>query len=263
MTNAAFSEGPGTAERPVHAWPKACWLHRNRAHRDWLQGSEACARGSRSRAWLEQTQSHYFQKSKKTYTRLLEGIAHHNLHDVVENVVLETDEWKEVLALLFTHGDKTNKTGRRRSVAVDNQESLKRLIGMLGDRLSGGKNGKFLTKEMIENRTFAAVLCYLSSGDLKKVMSIWSKSPILSTPATKTKKCTGQEYLNRMLALQSLVEKVSLFRKVLKYDDTDLDLSMQEIKDGDEVPEFALAGLYDRYVEVKKHLIIFYLYFFI
>jgi protein transport protein SEC31 len=88
----------------------------------------------------------------------------------------------------------------------------------LGDRLE-----RFSAKTNDEKSKFSAILCYLAAGDLVKVATMWTSKSHVSTAS-----------------LQSLMEKISVFRKAIGYADPELYA---------EVSEYRLKALYDSYLE--------------
>lgn len=190
-------------------------------------------------ALLARTQKAYFEKmaEKKSYARLLQGVCSQNMRDIVENVVLDVqgDNWKDVMAYLFTHGI--------------NDPDFKFLLSTLGSRLEHGilipgqkpSKAADALRDAREKRSLAAVLCYITAGDLEKVVGIWSGKLAEEEKLIKTK--TGiSSHSAHILALQSLIEKVTISRKAMNFED----LALQ---DPSNTTDFTLSALYDLYTE--------------
>lgn len=196
---------------------------------------------------LLRTQQEYFkrQAKKKSYVRVLQSVVNGDLGDVVESADLESKGeggWKDVLALVCTYGK---------------AEDSSSLFSVLGRRLEGasssgdGKAQKAdITKGGVkENKKFAAVLCYLAAGDLPKVVSIWSRregeeeQALLSGAAGEKKSVTA--YASHVVALQSLIEKVVVFRKAIGFVD-------ENLGGGGGQQGWELEGLYERYVDYAE-----------
>ncbi|KAI8326303.1 WD40 repeat-like protein [Martensiomyces pterosporus] len=154
----------------------------------------------------ERAQKAYFAKraQQASYVRLLHSIVTGNLTDVVKNA--DISEWDEILALLCTYAQ---------------GDQFSNLCETLGRRLEAAQ------------QLSDAVLCYLASGNLDKVASIW---------ISREQNAVG---LARIQSLHSLVEKVSVFRNAVQFIDPAL---------SDEQPTFPLAPLYDSYVEYAQFL---------
>ncbi|KAJ3137537.1 protein transport protein S31 [Geranomyces variabilis] len=185
---------------------------------------------------LLRTQQEYFrrQKKEKTYIRVLQSVVGGDLTDVVENGQLEGREggWKDILALICTYGR-----------AEDSSD----LFISLGKRLeeASAKAEPPKTGAPRENKKFAAVLCYLAAGDLKKVVDIWGKKEVeeeqkLLQGAGAPNKGSVTAHASHMVALQSLIEKVTVFRKAIGFADPELSSPSGF---------FQLESLYDHYAE--------------
>ncbi|KAI9366105.1 hypothetical protein DFJ73DRAFT_772213 [Zopfochytrium polystomum] len=182
---------------------------------------------------LSATQKEYFRRTrdKKSYARVLESVINGDLHDVVENAQIDgPDGWKDILAMVCTYSK---------------NEDMNELLGILGRRLealavpASGKPADFKTQE---ERKFAAVLCYLGAGDLSKVLDIWVVKEAEEERRLKTSKIGpgATRQTARLLALQSMIEKVQLFRQAIAF--TDEDLNSQESHSS-----FKLEALYEHY----------------
>ncbi|TPX63442.1 hypothetical protein SpCBS45565_g06633 [Spizellomyces sp. 'palustris'] len=187
---------------------------------------------------LLRTQQEYFkrQAKEKSYVRVLKSVVTGDLEDIVENGNLDGAEggWKDILALICTYGK-----------AEDSSD----LFSALGRRLEAtsptGADGAEYRGATRDNKKFAAVLCYLAAGDLKKVVNIWSRREIeeehkLLEGAGSQNKKQVTAYASHIVALQSLIEKVTVFRKAIGFVDPEL---------SNPSGFFQLENLYDHYAE--------------
>ncbi|OGM41432.1 protein transport protein sec31 [Aspergillus bombycis] len=168
---------------------------------------------------IAKAQEHYFSKQTESpnYVRLLASIVGKNLWDVVYNADLSN--WKEVMAALCTFAD---------------EKEFADLCDALGDRLEEqirASDDKSLRKD--------ASFCFLAGSKLEKVVAIWieelreSEQKALETAANDT------SFSIHVRALQGLIEKVTIFRQVTKFQDT------ERTKESD----WKLSNLYDKYIE--------------
>lgn len=176
---------------------------------------------------LARAQSVFFQRNikEKSYCRILKSIVSHDLTDVVENCIIDSKVgWKELLALICTYAD---------------QEQLSPLFATLGSRLEGRfGSGPPSILDNKETRAHAASLCYIGSGDLARVVAIWSSQiPRIKMLLEKSK---GKEMAG-IFALHSFIEKISLLRSSISFIDQDLTYILQEGE------TFALTTLYEVY----------------
>ncbi|XP_019411587.1 PREDICTED: protein transport protein Sec31B [Crocodylus porosus] len=123
---------------------------------------------------LRETQKRYFAKRKSKVSLLLASIVQQNWHDVVCTCDLQS--WKEALAILLTYSK---------------CEDYAQLCDMLGARLESEGNGA-LSNE--------ACLCYISSGNVERLVDCWVKYHETSSP----------------LGLQDLVEKVMVLSRSIE-----------------------------------------------
>ncbi|KAI8811836.1 hypothetical protein BJ742DRAFT_795709 [Cladochytrium replicatum] len=173
---------------------------------------------------LASTQAAYFKKmnEKKSYLRVLQNILKGDLLDVVQKAEVDGIEaeggWKDVLALICTYGK---------------AEDFSALTKALGQRLDRGK----IAGGPLE-RAFAAILCYLGAGDVEKVVDIWTRAEADEESRRKTK---ATAYAAHVHAVQSLIEKVTVFRKAISYVDPDLPAAAEN--------SYALKKLYEQYAD--------------
>ncbi|XP_064319745.1 protein transport protein Sec31B isoform X2 [Phalacrocorax carbo] len=123
---------------------------------------------------LKETQKHYFAKRKTKLSMLLSSIVQQNWQDIVCTCDLQS--WKEALAILLTYAK---------------HEDYTQLCDMLGARLESEGDASLSND---------ACLCYISSGNVERLVECWVKNHETSSP----------------LALQDLVEKVMVLSKSIE-----------------------------------------------
>lgn len=177
---------------------------------------------------LARTQQAYFKRQSKStsYLRLLESIIDEDLNSIVASVSLE--EWTSVIVVLCTFAK---------------AEDFRPLCEALGARLEEGWSSSNEPENAKEFRRHAT-LCYLAAGNLEKVSRIWiteQEEEVQQKDASDDVKATS---------LQHLIEKVTIFRKVISFEDPDL-FETSETKMSYEYP---LSPLYDKYCEYAELL---------
>ncbi|KAJ4356303.1 protein transport protein S31 [Didymosphaeria variabile] len=160
----------------------------------------------------------YFKKQidGPNYTRLLASIVGNNLWDVVYNADLK--DWKEVMVTLCTYADKNE---------------FPDLCEALGDRLEEAIAGE--TESYRKDASF----CYLAGAKLEKVVVNWAQE-LQENEAASVENSTGDNSFSiHAKSLQDFIEKVTVFRQVTKFQDTE-----QQKEEG-----WKLGPLYAKYVE--------------
>ncbi|GES57177.1 protein transport protein [Aspergillus terreus] len=168
---------------------------------------------------IEKAQEHYFSKQTDSpnYVRLLASIVGKNLWDVVHNADLSN--WKEVMAALCTFAE---------------EKEFADLCEALGDRLEEqvrSSDEKSARKD--------ASFCFLAGSKLEKVVAIWIEELAENEQKAIETGADDTTFSIHVHALQSLIEKVTIFRQVSKFQDT------EHMKDSD----WKLGMLYDKYIE--------------
>ncbi|KAM6105898.1 protein transport protein Sec31B [Pterocles gutturalis] len=120
---------------------------------------------------LKETQKRYFAKHKTKLSQLLSSIVQQKWQDIVCTCDLQS--WKEALAILLTYSK---------------HEDYTQLCDMLGARLES-EGDAALSND--------ACLCYISSGNVERLVECWVKNHETSSP----------------LALQDLIEKVMVLSR--------------------------------------------------
>ncbi|KAG2223326.1 hypothetical protein INT45_008983, partial [Circinella minor] len=186
---------------------------------------------------LARTQKAYFERqaSKTSYLRLVENIVNENLSAIVASTSL--DEWTSVVVILCTFA-RTEEFGP--------------LCESLGSRLEEAWFAAIKKNDVEKGQQFRrhATLCYLVAGNLEKVAGIW----IIEQEEEKQKeiKEDGGENSNTVggSSLQNLIEKVTVFRKAIDYEDETLaaDQNSSETQPG----VYPLGQLYNKYCEYAE-----------
>lgn len=168
---------------------------------------------------IEKAQAYYFSKKSggPNYVRLLASIAGKNLWDVVHNADLSN--WKEVMAALCTFAD---------------EKEFPDLCDALGDRLQEG----IQTSEDKSARKDAS-FCFLAGSKLEKVVAIWVDELRENEQKGIENMADTSSFSVHVRALQDLIEKVTIFRQVTKFQDN------ERTKDSN----WSLGVLYDKYIE--------------
>ncbi|NXX19758.1 SC31B protein, partial [Podargus strigoides] len=123
---------------------------------------------------LKETQKRYFAKRKTKLSLLLSSIVQQNWQDIVCTCDLQS--WKQALAILLTYSK---------------PEDYTQLCDMLGARLES-EGDAALSND--------ACLCYISSGNVERLVECWVKNHETSSP----------------LALQDLIEKVMVLSRSIE-----------------------------------------------
>jgi protein transport protein SEC31 len=196
---------------------------------------------------LAKTQKAYFERRTTSlpYLRLFQSIISDDLTDVVQNADL--GDWQEIFVVLCTFA----KT-----------EDYPTLVEQLGQRLEyqlsvARSAGSGSSEAALEQRR-SAVLCYLAAGKLEKVINIWieemreeEKAIEESLGGDGKALSSSARYTAHAQALQSFVEKVTVFISAVAYVDTEL---AQPASNEDGARTYKLAQLYDKYSEYAELL---------
>lgn len=168
---------------------------------------------------IEKAQEHYFSKQTDSpnYVRLLASVVGKNLWDVVYNA--ELSNWKEVMVALCTFAD---------------ENDFADLCDALGDRLDEQIRSTG-DKESRKDASF----CFLAGSKLEKVVSIWIDEQREGEQTAIETATDDSSFSIHVRALQSLIEKVTIFRQVTNFEDS------ERTKDSD----WKLGVLYDKYIE--------------
>ncbi|KAJ7836380.1 hypothetical protein B0H14DRAFT_3109889 [Mycena olivaceomarginata] len=183
-------------------------------------------------ALLRRTQDAYFASNLAQQGgsgRVLQAVVNADLGDVVRNA--DVKEWKEVFVVLCTFAGKE-------------KGEFEGLVEELGGRLES--QGRRVTEEdPAEAKVWRknATLAYLAAEKLERLVGIWSEE-LTEDEAKGLEIGTGSGasvYSARARALQTFIEKVTVFRAATGYVDADLKETAETT--------YKLAGLYARYYE--------------
>ncbi|KAF1963136.1 WD40 repeat-like protein [Byssothecium circinans] len=171
-------------------------------------GGEKCIAKARAAYFKNQTDG-------PNYTRLLASIVGNNLWDVVYNADLK--DWKEVMVTLCTFADAND---------------FPDLCEALGDRLE---------EAISEDASYRkdASFCYLAGAKLEKVVVNWAQELRESEAEGVENSEKDNSFSIHARSLQDLIEKVTVFRQVTKFQDA------EQSKEAD----WKLGPLYAKYVE--------------
>ncbi|KAI0654852.1 hypothetical protein C8Q70DRAFT_924945 [Cubamyces menziesii] len=188
---------------------------------------------------LARTQKAYFERrtTQLPYLRLFQSIVTDDLDDIVQNADLQ--EWQEIFVVLCTFA---------------NQEEFPGLAEQLGQRLefqsnivkaSGAPDADIRAGELRRHAT----LTYLAAGRLERLVNIWIEELVEDEKrlVADEEHLDGSLYTAHAYALQTFIEKVTVFRKAIDY--VDEDLNIKAPIDESTVRAYKLSGLYDRYFE--------------
>ena len=190
---------------------------------------------------LARTQKAYFEKRTVAlpYLRLFQSVVTNDLADIVQNADLQ--DWQEIFVVLCTFA------------RADEFGGLAEQLGARLEFQAGLARSEHATEapELRKNATLA----YLAAGRLGRLVNIW-----IEELAEEEKRILADEtipgvsrYTAHALALQTFIEKVTVFRAAVSYVDNDLEQT--EPVDGDAATRtYKLSGLYDRYFEYADFL---------
>ncbi|KAK5105673.1 hypothetical protein LTR62_002498 [Meristemomyces frigidus] len=174
---------------------------------------------------IDKAQGAYLKKKAKgpNYLRLLASIVGKNLWDVVHNADLAN--WKEVMATLCTYAD---------------ESEFADLCEALGDRLEEAFQEDQSSKTLRKDASF----CFLAGSKLEKVVNNWVQELHEQEKAGIEGSEDDNSFSVHAKCLQDFVEKVSVFRKVTSFEDSQLQAA----------EDWKLAPLYQLYAEYAEIL---------
>lgn len=197
---------------------------------------------------LQRTQKAYFesQTTEHPYLRLFQSIVTNDLDDVVQNADLT--EWAEVFVILctFASADEFGGLVEQLGARLEYQARVLRAESEVGleDNIT----------DALEQRK-RATLTYLAAGRLERLVNIWIDE-LVEEEGHRVEVLDSAEstsrYATHAHALQTFIEKVTIFRGAVKYVDGDLS-EPTETTNGTLKP-YKLAALYDRYFEYAEML---------
>ena len=188
---------------------------------------------------LGRAQKAYFERRTVAlpYLRLFQSVVTNDLADIVQNADLQ--DWQEIFVVLctFARADEFGGLAEQLGARLEFQASLARSEHATD------------APELRKNATLA----YLAAGRLERLVNIW-----VEELAEEEKRILADDmapgvsrYTAHARALQTFIEKVTVFRAAASY--VDRDLEQTERVDGD-AGAYKLSGLYDRYFEYADFL---------
>ena len=186
---------------------------------------------------LQKTQKAYFEHRTTAlpYLRLFQSIVTNDLSDIVQNADLH--EWREIFVVLcsFAAPDEFASLTEQLGARLEFQSHLL--------RASNVEDASTKALKLRKNAT----LTYLAAGKLERLVNIWVEELAEDEKhLTEDDAWSGSRYATHASALQTFVEKVTIFRAAVKY--VDEDLKARAGADS-EAKTYKLSALYDRYFE--------------
>ena len=185
---------------------------------------------------LQSTQKAYFARrtTSHPFLRVFQSIVTEDLIDIVQNADLS--EWKVAFAVLCTFAKNADFSS---------------LADQLGQRLqfkwqmSSGLDSPE-AKQTAKTARQDALLCYLAARKLEKVVAIWVDEMREEEEALSE---SVPIYSAHSKALQSFVQKVTVFIEATGYVDDDMQIAINGHETEAGVRTYKLAALYDRMYE--------------
>jgi protein transport protein SEC31 len=186
---------------------------------------------------LQKTQKAYFERRTTAlpYLRLFQSIVTNDLSDIVQNADLQ--EWQEIFVVLCSFAT---------------PDDFASLTEQLGERLEF-QSHLLAASDVDDASTKAlklrknATLTYLAAGKLERLVNVWVEELAEGEKhLTEDETWNGTRYATHASALQTFIEKVTVFRTAVKYVDEDLKASTRL---DSEAKSYKLSALYDRYFE--------------
>ena len=172
---------------------------------------------------IDQVQKAYFtkQSSGPNYLRLLASVVGKNLWDLVYNA--DAESWKEIMASLCTYAEPSE---------------FNDLCEALGDRLEEMYSHDSTDTNLRTNAAF----CYIAGSKLEKVVKLWIDELKSQESSELEESVQGSSFSIHAKSLQCFIEKVTVFREVTKYKDTERRATA----------DWKLAPLYEIYTEYAE-----------
>ena len=189
---------------------------------------------------LTKTQKTYFERRTESlpYLRLFQSIVSDDLSDVVQNADLS--EWQEIFVILctFAKADEFNGLAEQLGQRLEHQYRVA-AMSEVADSTSRAK----------EYRRHAT-LCFLAAKKLEKVVNIWADEMKEEEDAIEQASASHSRYAAHAQALQSFMEKVTVFQSATDYVDKELASPTESEAVADSgARSYKLASLYERYFE--------------
>ncbi|TFY55456.1 hypothetical protein EVG20_g9311, partial [Dentipellis fragilis] len=189
---------------------------------------------------LARTQKTYFERCTTTlpYLRLFQSIVTNDLEDIVQNADLQ--EWQEIFVVLCTFASPEEFSALAEQLGA--RLEFRGNLAKSSDAPGSAENARELRKH--------ATLTYLAAGRLERLVNIWVEE--LADEEKRFVESGAEHNVSRYTAhahaLQTFIEKVTVFRAATKYVDSDL---TQQVPADDtaDIGTYKLSSLYDRYFE--------------
>ncbi|EAU82970.2 structural molecule [Coprinopsis cinerea okayama7 len=181
---------------------------------------------------LQKTQKAYFERriADQPYLRLFQSIVTNDLADIVQNADLQ--EWQEIFVVICTFASQEEFASLAEQLGV-------RLEFQFGLAKAEGDDAESVAKANAFRKN--ATLTYLAAGRLERLISIWGEELVEDEKALLEQAGDKDSHFSvHASALQSFIEKVTIFRSATNYKDEELNSAPDNFK---------LANLYDRYLE--------------
>ena len=190
---------------------------------------------------LARTQKAYFEKRTVAlpYLRLFQSIVTNDLADIVQNADLQ--DWQEIFVVLctFASADEFSGLAEQLGARLEFQASLA--------RSEQSVEASELRKD--------AMLAYLAAGRLERLINIWIEELTEEEVRILADETVSgvSRYTAHAHALQTFIEKVTVFRAAGSYVDKDLEQT-KLVGEGAAARTYKLSALYDRYFEYADFL---------
>ncbi|KAG6331883.1 hypothetical protein ID866_7205 [Astraeus odoratus] len=196
---------------------------------------------------LQRTQKAYFARRtiEHPYLRLYQSIVTNDLADVVQNADLA--EWAEIFVVLCTFASTDEFSGLAEQLGA----RLEFQAGVL--RAQADEDVSMADVENALEMRRIATLTYLAAGRLEKLAHVWIEEMAEEEAyqVEEQDRLGDSRYGAHAHALQTFIEKVTVFRRAVKYSDADLSVPTSEESTA---KTYKLASLYDRYFEYAEML---------
>ncbi|ESK89135.1 structural molecule [Moniliophthora roreri MCA 2997] len=198
---------------------------------------------------LQKTQKAYFERQTMTspYLRLFQSIVSNDLADIVQNADLA--EWQEIFVVLCTFASKEEFGGLAEQLGRRMEFQYTIAKGVSAGELQAEDAEKDKATEYRKNAT----LTYLAAARLERLVNIWAEE-MAEEETTLLNSESSSHFAAHAHALQTFIEKVTVFRSATKYTDNDLTLATPASSDTADAKTYKLATLYDRYLEYANVL---------
>jgi protein transport protein SEC31 len=189
---------------------------------------------------LARTQKAYFEKRTVAlpYLRLFQSIVTNDLADIVQNADLQ--DWQEIFVVLctFAGADEFGGLAEQLGARLEYQASLAR------------SEQSVVASELRKN----AMLAYLAAGRLERLINIWIEELTEEEVRILADETVSgiSRYTAHAHALQTFIEKVTVFRAAASY--VDKDLETKSVGENAAARTYKLSTLYDRYFEYADFL---------